>query len=340
MCKYADYDTTRAAEQMKRLVVGDNSEIVMQCVTCAACNAYCAKGANPFDLLLQRQEKGNIYKTTESYARLVEGIDRSPGEVIPGSPGRPAINICVVDILPNLLEGRLFDGCTFLRGGEFESLLGWIHVGKEKPLRETLQAKVDALAKTGFREIVMLHDDCYGAYTTKAMEYGIDVPFKVTHYVQYLRDFVRGIPDGVRQLDMKIAYQSPCSSRYAPWIDKTLDELFSLIGVVRVDRRYDRLHALCCGCPVSPHLGREAGESYKNKNIRDAIDHGAEAMVFMCTFCALQMRDEAREAGLEPIFLTNLVRLALGETLTLQAAGAGDRREPVVTAAKIVKGQL
>jgi len=70
------------------------------------------------------------------------------------------------------------------------------------------------------------------------------------------------------------------------------------------------------------------------------VPHGAEAMVFMCPFCALQMRDEVLEAGLEPIFLTNLVRLTLGETLTFQPAGAGDGREPVVTAVKIVKGQI
>lgn len=340
LCKYTEYDNLSAAEQMKMLVNGEEAEIVRQCVTCAACNEYCERGANPFDLILRYQEREGAYKTTDSYYQLVEMIDKSPGEVDPGEDGRPVINTCVVDVIPGLFEGQLFEGCTFLRGGEFESVLGWIHAGKEVPLQATLQKKVEALAGTGYKEIVMFHDDCYGAFTTKAMEYKIDVPFKVKHYVQFLRDYVKDNPDKVAPLDMKIAYQRPCSSRYTPWIEDDLDELFGLIGVERVDREYDRLHALCCGCPVSPHLGHDTGEHYKAKNIQDAKVHGAQAMVFMCQFCALQMRDDVAQAGMDPIFLSNLVRLALGEKLSAQAAGLGDDREPVVAAVSIVKGLL
>ncbi len=338
LCKYTNYDKQSAAEQIKLLVSGEQADIVTRCVTCAACNEYCAKGANPFDLILRHQEKEGVYKTTHSYYQLVEIIDKSPGEVVAGQPGKPVINICVVNVIPGLFEGQLFEGCAFLRGGEFESVLGWIHVGKEYPLQETLKKKVDALASTGFEEIIMFHDDCYGAYTTKAMEYKIDVPFKVKHYIEYLRDYLKSHPDGVSPLNLKIAYQRPCSSRYTPWIEDDLDELFELMGVERVRRVYDRMHALCCGCPVSPHLGNEAGEKYKEKNIQDAIAHGAQAMVFMCPFCALQMRDEVSEAGLEPIFLTNLARMALGENPSSQPAGLGDGREFIVGAVNVVKG--
>ena len=285
------------------------------------------------------QEKG-LYRTTDSYNQLVEIIDKSPGEVSVGKKDKPVVNVCVVDVLPGLFEGQLFDGCTFLRGGAFESVLGWIHVGKEYPLRENLQNKVDALADTGFQEIIIFHDDCYGAFTTKAMEYKIDVPFRVKHYAQFLRDYVKTHPENVTPLHMKIAYQRPCSSRYTPWIENDIDELFELIGVERVKRTYDRLHALCCGCPVSPHLGHETGERYKAKNIEDAKAHGAQAMVFMCQFCALQMRDEVAQSGMEPIFLSNLVRMALGEKPSAQPAGLGDDREPIVAAVNIVKGLL
>jgi len=340
LCHYTDYDADSASEQMKKLVSGESPEILTDCVTCAACNNYCTKGANPFDLLLAQQEKLGIYKTTEAYSQLVEFIDKSPGEIIEGKPDKPAINICVVDVLPNLFEGQLFEGCTFIKGGIFESALGAIHVGKESPLRTTLQAKVDALARTKFQEIVIFHDDCYAAFTTKAMEYNIEVPFKVKHYIEHLAEYLKERPHDIKPLGMKIAYQQPCSSRYTPWMDKHLDELFSLMGVERVDRKYDRMSALCCSCPVSPHMGNEYGESYKAKNIVDAKEFGAEALVFMCPFCALQMRDEAKGAGLEPIFLTNLARMALGEELPSHPAGLGDDRESIVTAVKIVKGLL
>ena len=339
-CKYTEYDRDGAVAQIQKLIRGEQAEILTECVTCVACNTYCEKGANPFDLILRYQEKFGVYKTTESYYQLVENIDKSPGEIEPGDLGKPVFNICAVDVIPHLFEGQLFEGATFLRGGAYESVLGGIHVGEETYLRDHLQEKIDALAETGYDEIIMFHDDCYGAYTTKAMEYNIDVPFEVKHYVEYLVEYVKAYPDAVQPLDMKVAYQQPCSSRYTPWIDEAIDELFALIGVERVTREYDRRDALCCSSPVAPHLGHEAGEANKARNLQDALEHDAAALVFMCPFCALQMRDEAHEAGLEPIFLTNLVRMALGESLPTQAAGVGDDRAPIVGAVQIVKGLM
>jgi Fe-S oxidoreductase len=339
-CKYTAYDNQTGAEQIQQLIDGESTDILTECVTCAACNVYCEQGANPFDLILLRQEQYDAFKTTPTYLQLVESIEKQPSEIVRGKPRKPAINTCVVDVLPNLFEGALFEGCSFLRGGAYESMLAWIHVGKERPLRNGLQAKIDALAETGYDEIVMFHDDCYAAYTTKALEYGMNVPFKVTHYVEYLRDYLKAHPEKVQPLNMKIAYQQPCSSRYSPWMDTIMDELFSLMGVERVQRAYDRKHALCCGCPISPHLGNEKGEEVKSKNIKDAKEHDASAMVFMCPYCALQLREEVDQAGLEPIFLTNLVRRAIGEKVTGQPAGLGDDRELIVGAVQIVKGLL
>ena len=80
LCHYTDYDKKGAADQMRRLVQGDcAAEILTECITCAACNSYCEKGANPFDLILRYQEKCGVYKTTDSYAHLIEVIDKSPG---------------------------------------------------------------------------------------------------------------------------------------------------------------------------------------------------------------------------------------------------------------------
>ena len=54
----------------------------------------------------------------------------------------------------------------------------------------------------------------------------------------------------------------------------------------------------------------------------------------------MQMREEVHKAGLEPIFLTNLARMALGEALPTQASGLGDDREDINMAVRIVKGLL
>ena len=339
-CLYTEYDRTAGAEQIRKLISGQHTEILTQCVTCAACNTYCAKGANPFDLILMRQEQSGLYKTTDSYRTLVDTIDAQPSEVVSGEPGFPAINICVLDVIPGVFEGRLFEGCTFLKGGDYESALGAIHVGTEQPLREKLVTKIEALASTGFGEIVMFHDDCYAAYTTKALEYGISVPFRVKHYVEYLKDYLIAHKEEIVPLKRNVAYQQPCSSRYTPWMDAHLDELFDLCGVSRVRRKYDRTNAICCGSPIGPHLGTEACAEVKAKNIADAKSYDADALVFMCPFCALQMREEVAEADLEPIFLTNLVRMALGESLSSGPAGLEDDRDNIKTAVQIIKGEI
>ena len=72
----------------------------------------------------------------------------------------------------------------------------------------------------------------------------------------------------------------------------------------------------------------------------DPWDRYPHRMVFMCPFCAMQMREEVHKAGLEPIFLTNLARMALGEALPTQACGLGDDREDINMAVRIVKGLL
>ena len=46
---------------------------------------------------------------------------------------------------------------------------------------------------------------------------------------------------------MKIAYQRPCSNRLVPETPHFVDATLELIGVARVERKYDGENALCCG---------------------------------------------------------------------------------------------
>jgi len=48
-------------------------------------------------------------------------------------------------------------------------------------------------------------------------------------------------------------------------------------------------------------------------NIRDGIEAGADAMVFLCPLCMGALAKPASDNGLKPIFITQLVRMALGE---------------------------
>jgi len=312
-CQYVDYSKEKAKEEVDKLIKGEPASIIKECITCVACNQYCEKGANPFDLINQRQEETGLFPVSNRALEMFYAAEMMSTEVILGKPGKPVMSLCTVgDLIPGLFEGQLFEGMTFLKGGEYFCKIGWIHAGKETPVRDGAQAVVDKLAETKAEEIIFYHDDCYAMMATKVKEYGIDLPFQPIHIIEYLLNYLRNHEDRIKKLNVKIAYQQPCASRYTPWNDKWLDELFHIIGVKRVKRQHDRINALCCGGPIVATDYERAGR-IKDTNIKDALDAGAEAMVFLCPLCFLSLRRRAGEAGLEPIPLINLCRLALGE---------------------------
>jgi Fe-S oxidoreductase len=311
LCPYVDYDRDEAVEQFGQLKDGGTPEIVGECVTCVACNQFCEKGANPFDLILERQEQTGVLNIPEQNTQLFRNLPDAPTQVLPGEPGRPALSLCSVgDLVPGLFEGPLFEGMTLLKGGDFFCGVGWVHLGQESPVRENAPRVIEKLAATGASEIVFYHDDCYALVTTIAKEYGVDVPFHPVHIIKYLLDQVKEHADEVKPLGLRIAYQQPCASRYTPWKDAQLDELFELIGVERVEREYDRMSALCCGSPVMPR-DRDRAAQIKERNISDAVAHGAQAIAYLCPLCVLNLRKVSASAGLENHHLIELVKQAL-----------------------------
>ena len=92
----------------------------------------------------------------------------------------------------------------------------------------------------------------------------------------------------------------------------TVDELFELVGVQRVARKYDRQDALCCGS-IFIEMDPERGLRVQDKNITDAIGYGADAMVMLCPVCWTRLSQPCRERGLPPVLLVDLCRMALGE---------------------------
>jgi len=314
-CQYVDFSSEKAREEISKLVMGEPASILKECITCVACNQYCEKGANPFDLINQMQEETSLFKVSDQALQMFTAAEMMSTEVITGQLGKPVMSLCTVgDLIPGLFEGQLFEGMTFLKGGTYFCKIGWIHAGKESPVRNGAQALVDKLAEAGAKEIIFYHDDCYAMTATKVRGYGIEVPFKPVHIIEYLLNYLQDRKDQIKKLNLKIAYQQPCASRYTPWKDKWLDELFHLIGVERVKRRYDRINALCCATPIVA-TDRERASKIKDMNIKDALEAGAEAMVFLCPICFLSLRRRAREAGLKPVHVINLCRLALGEEL-------------------------
>ncbi|MBM4445875.1 MAG: (Fe-S)-binding protein [Chloroflexi bacterium] len=314
-CLYVDYDKDRAVAEIKALIEGKRAEILIQCVTCCACREYCPTGADPYDLILKAQEKYGAFPVPTEVAAAFDFVAQIPSELIPGDPDKPVLSLCVMErqLPEGALNSQLFEGMTIVKGGDYFCYIGYVHVGKESPIEKSAGKFIDKIASLG-KEIIFIHDDCYAMVHAKVKDYGVTVPFKYRHIFEYLRNYLRDHRSSVTKLNKKVAYQRPCASRYTPEKDVLLDEIFELIGVERMPRRYDRESALCCTGPLI-NVNRERAVSIQVKNIGDAIASGADALVTLCPVCDRVLRRPTSERGFNKIFITDLCRMALGEKL-------------------------
>jgi Fe-S oxidoreductase len=265
-CRYTDYDKDRAVAEIKLLMEGKDAEILSTCITCMACNDYCPTGANPSDLIFTMQERIGTAPIVVANKSLLEQWGDSlegrgdPGQLIPGEPDRQVLSLDSFrfeDFPEGTFDSRLFRGMTVVRGGEYNSLTGCVHMGRASFVKTYGQRVIDRLAGLG-KDIVYLHNEGFVLAHVKSKEYGFSVPFNYMHLFEYLRNYLRDHKNDITRLGKKVAYHANCATRWIPEFDGFLDEIFELVGVERPPREYERLNALCCSVPIIP-TNKEAG---------------------------------------------------------------------------------
>ena len=107
-------------------------------------------------------------------------------------------------------------------------------------------------------------------------------------------------------------YTSPCASRLSPGKEHAVNAVLDLIGVERVQRRYDRENCLCCGLTAAMFKPHQA-PVIRQRNLDDAQAAGAQAMCYLCPMCTRGLGDDARARGLAGYHIVELTRMALGE---------------------------
>lgn len=313
-CQWIQVDREQAVQWKTQLNKGEHAPVLDQCITCYACNEICPQGANPFDLIAELQEKYCRFVPSESVATTEQNYTFT-GDLRPISPVDRIMTTCVFGKSEAaLIQGEVYD-LPRIGGKPYFCWVLFSHMGVESIQRKHAHAFVDHLARTNAKEIVCFHDDCYAMLAKIAPEYGIDVPFRPIHLSEYLVEFVKKNKNRIQPLEIDIAYQRPCASRFTPEKEPFIDELFTLVGVNRVDRTYDRENALCCAA-VKMLLGMGDPTADQEKNIQDAKNAGARAMVYLCPMCRNNLATAAKQQELPFIFIGDLVRMALGEIQT------------------------
>jgi len=319
-CRFVDYDKDRAAAEIKLLMEGKDADILYKCTTCIACNDYCPTGADPSDLIFRMQEQigtcpiAMIGKTVlGGFADALEG-KTDPAQIVPGDSDKPVLSLDsfhLEDFPEGTFDSQIFAGMTIVRGGEYGSLVGFVHMGGHSFVERYGQRVLDRLASLG-KDVVYMHNEGFVLADVTAREYGFNVGFKYMHLFEYLRDYLRDHKDQVKRLDKKVAYHANCGTRWIPEYDAFLDEIFELVGVTRPPRQYERLEALCCSAPLI-YTNRELAIDIQKRNFEDAVACGADAIITSCPVCDGVLRRPSSTFGLPKIFITDLCRMALGE---------------------------
>jgi len=315
-CLYVDYDKQRAVLELDELIAGRGAPILSACITCFACNEYCPTDARPFDLILERQEQFGSLGIPQQMIGAQEARYAVTSEVrVQENEGR-VLSACVFSSSDaQLFQGRLFEGLPTVKGRHYFCYVLFDHLGAGSVTRRHAQAFVNNLAATGAEEVILFHDDCYGMLVDRVPQFGIKIPFRPVHLVEYLQRYLEAHRQAITPLGLRVAYQRPCASRMSPGKEDSVDAVLDLIGVERLQRRYDRENSLCCSLMVTT-FDPERAAAIRQRNLDDALDVGAQALCFLCPMCSRGLADDAGARGLTGYHIIELTRMALGELPT------------------------
>ena len=320
-CQWIEFkDVEEARAEKNKMIKGEESRVLSECVTCFACDEYCPYNSHPFDLITELQEKFDSLKIPASICnntikRFAPHDQLRLKEI---DSDKPVLNKCGFGkINAKHMEGQLFENLQYVSGLDFFCNLMFHHYARDSVIKERAPIILNNIKIQGIKEMICYHDECYGFYASFCPRNNIELPpgFKPIHIYEYLYKYLKTHESDIKKLNMKIAYQRSCSNRFISETDEWVDKICSLIGVERVTRKYDRENAMCCAS-IFLTLGKKSlMRKAQNDNVNDMLEHGAEACVYNCPFCMESLGSKVGRKGLTNYILSDLCRLALGESL-------------------------
>jgi Fe-S oxidoreductase len=321
-CQWIDFNGVEEARgEMEKLIEGQESRVLSECVTCFACDEYCPYNSHPFDLITKLQEEYSSLDINRVMSKKLIAMYKPHDEFKPWDgidPDKPTLNKCAfIKTHADHMKGQLFDDLQYVGGRDFFCNLLYHHVAKDSVIRERAPKIIENIKKQGIKEMICFHDECYGFYASYCPRNNIELPedFKPIHIFEYVYNYLNQHKSDIQKLNIKAAYQRNCSNRFIPEVDEFVDKICELIGVERADRKYDRENALCCGASLPMYGKKKLMREVQNKQVKDMLDNGAEVCFYNCPMCMDGMGSKVERKGIKNYLLTDLCRMALGEEL-------------------------
>ena len=316
-CVFNKYTREEAIAERQALMNGKWAAILSNCASCHACNETCPQGANPWDLISKLQGVYGVVTTPDIWLERILKVDKARLRVLAGPPQEVAETVLltcnVEDMTPGVFDSPLYADLTKLMGPAYYCCCPLEFYGNEAGQLARAQGFVDVIARHRPNEVICYHDACYYLLSYRAPEYGITVPFRFLHIFEYLIRTLKQHRDKIHPLNIRIAYQCPCTSRSTPWKEPLLDELLDLIGCERVSRRYDRENALCCGSVLTTRGLIERATEAALRNIEDSSEHSSDALVYLCPGCLKSYKELCSKRKIPLYQISELCQIALGE---------------------------
>ncbi len=318
-CGYQDLKDIKVAKiEKEKILSGEYSSVLEDCMTCYSCEEYCPNNNHPFYQIVELQEKLGIKNVPDPIFKQQLKMMGAKNKIKKQSLNPPIIDMCLFPQLLDNIKGKLYEGASIVWGGDIFCNIMWLHFANMSVILERVPSIIKNIYEyyvkpSNTDEIVCFHDECYGTFTHLAPAYGIDVPFRPIHIFEYILNKLDELKEHIRPLNQKIVYQRPCSNRLCPETDEILDDIFKKIGAIRVKRKYDRDRSLCCGSVVRIQQKDRVADEIQRENILDMKKTGAKIAVFNCPMCLMTLGEEVGEEGLFPLHVSDLIRHALGE---------------------------
>ena len=314
-CQFIKMEKETAHKEMMKIVRGEYSSVLQDCKTCYGCEEYCPRGNHPFYLITERREEKGILTASRAITNQWINMCELQGKYKVGEIKEKALSCCFIGELRRFARGKLFEDLrsSYILGPEFFCEVVYLHFAKPSTIKNRLPKVIENIKQLGVKQLICMHDECYGSFTSLAPAYGMEVPFEPIHYFEYLFEKLRGLKGEIRPLKIKTAYQRPCSSRLSPDKHHFVGKIFDLIGVEMVTREYQGENALCCGEVLRMVAGYEVANEVQKKNIDDMVLSEAEYCVFNCPYCEMALSEKVSKRGIKPIHIIDLCKMAIGE---------------------------
>lgn len=314
-CQYMEFDKNEAHQEMMKVIKGEDSRVLQDCVTCYGCEEYCRRGNHPYYLICERREAKGIYTAPRPITNQWINMTQMQGKESVGIVKDRALSACLLPELSRMASGEIFKDVApaIVFGAEFMCPAVHTHFARMSVIKERLPVVIENFKKLGVKEVICLHDECYGTYTSIAPAYGMAVPFTPIYYMDFLLARLKELKDKIKPLHIKAAYQRPCSNRLIPDKHHLVKEIMDRIGVELPDRKYQNENALCCADLLRSICGYRLANDVQQRNIEDMVNAGAQYCVFNCPACQSTLSEKVTKKGLTPIHIIDLCKMALGE---------------------------